>query len=109
MAMSSVMDHPFDTPWASTDPAHLGVTLDQALFVQGTASNLLATAGGAAGASAHYAPAAPVDLGAFDELRFWVRCDRRADGSPPSPFFLELSYVDAGDGPNELHQWFVPV
>jgi len=33
---------------------------------------------------------APLDLRPFDELRLWLRADRRADGTPQRPFFLEL-------------------
>ena len=44
-------------------------------------------------ATGHFAerrlePAA--DLSAFDDLQAWVRSDRRADGSPERPFFLEV-------------------
>jgi hypothetical protein len=56
-----------------------------------------------------FLPLAPLDLGAFDELRFWIRSDVAADGSPAAPFYLEFSYVDAGDLPGDEHRWFVPV
>ncbi len=53
-----------------------------------------------------------VDLAAFDELRFWLRSDRVADGTAARPFFLELRLASAAmgldDAANTWHR-FLPV
>jgi hypothetical protein len=102
--------HDMDPAWTSTAPGVLDVSADSQAFVgDGGASNQLVARAGAAGASAEFAPPSPLDLGAFDELRFWVLGPVRADGSPAAPFYLEFSYVDANDAADETHRWFVPV
>ena len=106
--MSNVLIHSMDSAWISTSPA-LSVGIDDQLVVEGVASNLLASPGGALGESVHYEPPAPLDLRLFDELRFWVRADRVADGSLEAPFYLEISYQDANDAAGEEHRWFVPI
>jgi hypothetical protein len=98
------------TAWTSTAPGVLDVSADfQAFVVDGGASNRLAARAGAIGASAEFAPSAPLDLGRFDELRFWLLGPVRADGSARAPFYLEFSYLDASDAADETHRWFVPV
>src|SRR5262249_37301157 len=50
-----------------------------------------------------------LNLSSFEELRFWIRGDRPADGSAARPFYLEFSYFDTNDAPGEEHRWFVPL
>jgi hypothetical protein len=97
-----------DTAWTSTGAA-LQVATDDQVFVEGAASNLLRSSGGAAGQAVHFEPAVAVDLSTFDELRFWVRADRVGDGSAGAPFYLEFAYTDANDGPGDDHRWLVPI
>src|SRR5262249_9368018 len=109
-SVSSLVVHDMATAWTSTAPAVLDVSADSQVFVvEGGASTRLAARAGAAGASVEFAPSAPLDLGRFDELRFWSLGSARADGSPGAPFYLEFSYVDASDAGDETHRWFVPV
>jgi hypothetical protein len=100
--------HAMDTPWVSSAPA-LQVTVEPEGATAPGSSNRFTAPLGALGATATFTPAAPVDLSAFDELRFWLRADRRADGTVEAPFWLELSYRDVNDAPGEEHRWFVPV
>jgi hypothetical protein len=107
--MSSTVVHAFDVGWVSSAPA-LQVSVDTDAFVgAGPASNRLDAPAGAAGATASVTPGAPLDLSGFDELRFWIRSTRTADGSQQAPFLLELSFTDANDSVGETHAWFVPV
>lgn len=107
--MPSLVVHAMDVAWISSAAA-LQVTVDSAGAV-GTPgpSNRLQAPLGAAGATATFTPAAPIDLSAFDELRFWIDSDRAADGTAAAPFWLELSYHDVADLPADEHRWFVPV
>ena len=108
--MSSLVVHDMDTAWASTAPGVLDVSADSQAFVgDGEASNRLVARAGATGASAEFVPAAPLDLSAFDELRFWLLGQTRADGSSAAPFYLEFSYVDVSDAAGETHSWLLPV
>lgn len=55
---------------------------------------------------------APVDLSHFDDLELWVRCDRVADGSDVSPFFIELRLGSAAlavDASTNTWHRFIPV
>jgi hypothetical protein len=97
-----------DAAWTSSTAA-LQITVEPVGATRPGTSNLLAAPAGAAGATATFLPAAPRDLSGFDELRFWIRADRRADGSARAPFYLEFSFRDAGDAAGEEHRWFVPV
>jgi len=97
-----------DAPWASSSAA-LSVTVEPIGATGPGPSNRMSAPLGAVGATATFTPAAPLDLSAFDELRFWVNADRPADGTAGAPFWLELSYRDAGDLPGEEHRWFVSV
>lgn len=99
-----------DSAWASSNNALLDVSVDSATyFVEGAGSNKLAASGGASNQYAEFVPPGPLDLSGYDELRFWVRSLRAAAGTPVSPFFLELSYVDQNDAAGEVHRWYVPV
>jgi hypothetical protein len=106
--MSSTVVHGFDQAWSSADPTLLDA--DVSTFrLRGTGSLRLTARAGASGVAAGFTPASPLDLSAHDELRLWTYSSRAADGSPRAPFLLELSYVDALDGPGEEHRWLVPV
>src|SRR2546422_756303 len=106
--MPSIVVHDMDSAWQSSAPA-LSVAVDPAVFVgTGPASNRFTATTAAVNATAAFNPAAPLDLGLFDELRFWILGDRAADGSSTSPFYLELFYV-ASSAPALEHRWFVPV
>ena len=70
--MSASLIDAFDTAWTASAPA-LQVTVD-------SDGNRLEAPNGAAGASASFTPPAPLDLTPFDELRFWIRASRLADG-----------------------------
>lgn len=106
--MPATVVHPLDSAWTSSSAA-LQITVEaEGPRGAGTSMRLRAPLG-AAGATATYAPPAPLDLSAYDELRFWVRADRRADGSPQAPFWLELSYRDAADLPTDGHRWLIAV
>src|SRR5437660_300244 len=98
-----------DAAWISSNPAMVSVSVDNTERVSGTASNHVVSRPGAQSEFAEFVPAGPLDLSGFDELRFWVRANRRADGSQLQSFFLEFSYVDQNDVPGEEHRWFVPV
>jgi hypothetical protein len=107
--MSSAIVHALDTAWVASAAA-LQITVDTETFVgEGPASNRLDAPDGAAGATATATPAAPIDLSGFDELRFWIRSSRPANGSQDAPFFLEFSFSDANDAPGAPHTWLVPV
>lgn len=107
--MSSLLLHSMDAAWASSAPAVLQAAPDDTESVEGAASLRLTALPGSLGAQAVFAPAAPLDLEEFEELRFWVRGSRVAHGSGAAPFYLEFSYTDDGDAPGEEHRWFVPV
>jgi hypothetical protein len=107
--MSSTVVDAFDTAWVSS-AGTLQVAVDTDAFVgDGPASNRFDAPDGALGATATATPAAPLDLSGFDELRFWIRSSRPADGSSRARFFLEISFTDANDAPGETHAWLVPV
>lgn len=106
--MPSTVVHAMDTAWVSSAPA-LQITVEPVGATAPGTSNRLSAPLGAAGATATYTPAGPVDLSAFDELRFWVNADQSAEGTSAEPFWLELSYHDVNDAVNEEHRWFVPV
>lgn len=109
--VSSRTVHDMDTAWASSNPGVLQTAAENLspMFVQGLASNRITVQPGALNATASVTFLPAIDLGGFDEFRFWLHASRRASGSPAAPFFLEFSYTDAGDLPGELHRWFVPV
>lgn len=108
--MSNRLVHDMDTAWNSSNAAVLQVSVDNQSFVgEGPASNLLAAQSGAFNAFAEFVPVSAIDLSDFEELRFWMRGNRPADGSAARPFYLEFSYVDANDAPGEVHRWFVPL
>jgi hypothetical protein len=104
----STLVHAMDTAWVSSAPA-LQITVEPVGATTPGKSNRLSAPLGATGATATYTPAGPVDLSAFDELRFWVNADQAAEGTSDAPFWLELSYHDVNDALNEEHRWFVPV
>jgi hypothetical protein len=94
--------------WASSNPTLLGTDTSD-FRVQGTGSLHLSAHAGAAGVTADFTPAGPLDLSAYDELRMWTYASRPADGTPPAPFLMDLSFVDAADAVGEEHRWLVPV
>jgi hypothetical protein len=104
----STLLHAMGTAWVSSAPA-LQITVEPVGATTPGTCNRLSAPLGAAGATATYTPAGPVDLSVFDELRFWVKADQTAEGTSDAPFWLELSYHDVGDAVNEEHRWFVPV
>jgi len=106
--MPSALVQGFEQGWSSSDPTLLDASVTP-FRVQGSGGLRLVARPGAAGVTATFTPAAPLDLSAFDELRLWTHSSRAADGSRTAPFLLELSYVDANDDPGEEHRWFVPV
>ncbi|HJQ24871.1 MAG TPA: hypothetical protein VKA60_13215 [Blastocatellia bacterium] len=108
--MSNFIVHQMDTPWTSSNPGLLLVTSDNQVFVgDGSASNLIVAQAGALNVFAEYLPASPLDLTAFDELRFWIRANHAAEGTISQPFYLEFSYTDTNDNPGETHRWLVPI
>lgn len=108
--MSGLLIHDMDSAWLSSDALLLAAAADSAVVAApGAASLRLIAQSGSTGTTVQFAPAAPLDLTAYDELRFYVRATRPADGSAAAPFYLEFSYVDAGDAAGEEHRWFVPV
>lgn len=98
----------FEVGWTSSNAALLSAEVSD-FRVSGTGSLRLTARAGAAGVFAAFTPATQLDLRAFDEFRLWTFASRTADGSPQSPFFLELAYTDAADAPGEQHRWLVPV
>ena len=100
--MASRLVDAFDREWVSADPARLDSAVTP-LAVQGIGSLRLTAAPGAAGVTATHAPAEPLDLRAYDELRLWTYA------TTAEPYPLELSYRDAGDRPGEDHRWLIPV
>lgn len=99
-----------DTAWSTSDPAMLSLSVDTQNFRgEGIASNLLAAALYSLNSYIEFVFTTPLDLSTFDEIRFWIHSNQRADGSATSPFFLQFSYIDAGDDPSEQHQWLIPV
>jgi hypothetical protein len=108
--MSNLLVHSMDAAWTSSNPALLQVTADNQMFVgEGPASNLMVAQAGALNVFAEFVPAIPLDLSAFDELRFWIIADRAADGTTARPFYLEFSYTDTNDLPGEVHRWLIPI
>jgi hypothetical protein len=96
--------------WLSSDAVNLTATVDPvgAEGESASSTRLVATAG-SAGRRIALTPAAPIDLGAFDEMRFWVRSSRPARGTAGEPFYLAFAYHDAADVPTDEHRWLVPV
>jgi hypothetical protein len=108
--MSQLLVHNMDTAWTSSNGLLLSVTVDNLVFFgTGAGSNRLVAEPGSQNAFAEFLPGAPLDLGEFEELRFWIRAEPEADGSSDQPFFLEFSYLNAGDAPGVEHRWLVPV
>jgi hypothetical protein len=104
--MSHVLVHDMDSALTVTG-AGLTVAVEAASAPGiGGASNRL-TGSGAGPATATLASAG-LDLGGFDELRFWIIADHAADGSVAHPFFLEVFYEDL-TLPGMEFRWFVPV
>jgi hypothetical protein len=97
-----------DTAWSSTDPALVVTAEPLAPYGAGASSNRLRADSGAIFADARFDPVAPIDLSAFDELRFWIFANRAADGSAAAPYYLEFFYIDAS-APGVEHRWMVPV
>lgn len=107
--MSHIVIHDMDAAWASSNPSALSAQPDAGYLVEGAGSTLLSAQPGALGAYIELTPGSALDLTGFEEIRFWIRADQEADGSPSRPFFLELSYTDAADAAGEEHRWLVPV
>jgi hypothetical protein len=97
-----------DLPWASSAPALLAAT-DNQTFVEGMASTRLSAPSGALNVFVEFVPAKPLNLGSFEELRFWIRSNRSALGTTAEPFYLQFSFTDNGDGPGETHRWLLPI
>jgi hypothetical protein len=98
------------TAWTTTDAAALAISPDtHVTAAPGPASDRIDAGVGATGEQVEADLGSPVDLTSYGEIRFWLRSDRAADGSPGQPYFLEFSYVDEGDGVGEEHRWLVPV
>ena len=107
--MSATMIHTMDTAWTSSNLALLDVAVDTAVTIgESTGSNRF-RANGAANQTVVFTPAVPLDLSTVDELRFWIRSSRAADGSDERPFYLEFAYTDAGDTPTDVHRWFMAI
>lgn len=108
--MSATLVHDMGPGWVTTNPATLAVAVDPVGAEVGSASSTRMTASAAAaGEVVRLTPAAPLDLGGYDELRFWVRSTRRARGSAEAPFYLAIAYHDAADLAADVHRWLVPV
>jgi hypothetical protein len=70
-----------NTAWTSSNPVQLQVGVDNDAYVgDAPGSNRLSAPLGAQNATATFQPPAPLDLSSFDELRFWIRGGRPADG-----------------------------
>jgi hypothetical protein len=107
--VANVLLHSMATAWTSSNAAVLSAAADLANSVDGNGGNRLVATSGALNAYVEWLPIAPLDLGRFDELRFWVLGTRPADGGASAPFYLELSYTDVNDAPGEEHRFYVPV
>jgi hypothetical protein len=107
--VTSLLVHDMDTAWTSSSASLVVTAEEQPLDGERVVVNHLVAAAGAAGAFAELDLDPPLDLGAYDELRLRIRATRPADGSETRPFYLELSYTDAGDGAGDEHRWLVPV
>lgn len=106
--MSNVLVHGMNMAWVSSAAA-LVITVEAvAPPGAGGSSNRFVAASGALSATASFDPAAPLDLSPYDEVRFWIQAERRADGSIAAPFYLEFFYIDASNPAAEF-RWFVPV
>ncbi len=112
--MPSLLVDPFDdaSAWHTTAPgggpsAELVTQTDSSVTWLSTATVALS---GTTSASGHLASTTftSVDLNAFDDLWFWVRSDRLADGTAGQPFFLELrlgsATVAMGTAANAWHR-----
>ena len=108
--MPSLILHRMDSEWISSSPAQLITSTDTQQFIgdDGVSNHLIASSD-AMGSQITFEPTTPVDLREFEEIRFWIRSSRLADGSSQHPFYLEFAYQDSDDGPEEEHRWFVPV
>ena len=106
--MSHLLVHDMDAAWA-TSGAALAITVEPT-GVPGIvgASNRFVASGAASATATMTFGAAGLDLRGFDELRFWIIADRRADGTSNAPFYLELFYIDLGSPAIEF-RWFVSV
>ena len=106
--MSHLLVHDMDAAWTTSGVA-LAVTVEPT-GVPGIpgASNRLDASGAAPATATSTFGAGGLDLSGFDELRFWIIADRRADGSSSAPFYLELFYVDLSNPAVEF-RWFVSV
>ena len=105
--MPSIAVHDVAQPWASAAP---GLTSTAAPGpVPGVPGVRVEADGVPAGSEATLALPAPLDLTAFEELRFWARTDRAGEGTASRPFLAEIGYDDAGDGPADDHHWLVPL
>ena len=106
--MSQLLVHAMDTAW-TTSGAALAASVEPTGVPGITgASNRLVASGAATATATTTFGAGGLDLRAFDELRFWIIADRRADGSAAAPFYLELFYIDLSNPALEF-RWFVPV
>jgi hypothetical protein len=103
----NVLLHDMNTAWTPS-AATLAVSVDPEVPPgAGGASNRFVAAAAALNALASIA-LPTLDLREFDEIRFWIRADRAADGSVAAPFYLEFFYVDA-TAPATEFRWLVPV
>lgn len=96
-----------------TPSAALGLTIDTQVYRFGddAASGRIDAAPGALGHFLRRSFAA-LDLTERDELRFWLRATRPADGTPERPFFLELRAGSVAlpiGAPQNTWQRFLPV
>jgi hypothetical protein len=108
-SVTSLLVHDMDTAWTPSSASLVVAVEEQLVAGERVVVNHLVAAAGAAGASAELVLDPPLDLGGYDELRLRIRATRPADGSEARPFYLELSYTDAGDGTGDEHRWLVPI
>lgn len=95
--------------WVSSNGA-LQVSSDQVEFAEmAPPSHRFSAPAGAPGATVELTFAPALDLSQLDEVRFWIRADRVADGSLVAPFYLEFYFADSGDGAADDHRWFVGI
>ncbi len=104
--MSSRVVDDLASPW-QTDPSGLWavtVAVGAGRIDAGPGMTISARAGQPGGPSPFarrsFSPA--LDLGPYDELRFWIRSTRPAGGSPASPFYLAL---EIAGGPALPRPW----
>jgi hypothetical protein len=98
-----------DTAWTSSNPGLLDVAVDTAVMTGESVGSNRMRAAAATNETASVLLAPPLDLSGADELRFWIRSSRAADGTNARPFYLEFAYTDANDAVTDVHRWFVPV